>query len=40
MKRKIALALVLVLVCLSFAGCTLEKQRQSHLKFDENGNIL
>ncbi len=39
MKRKIALALVLVLVCLSFAGCTLEKQRQSHLKFDENGNI-
>lgn len=39
MKRIIALILALLLFCLSFAGCTLEKQRQSHLKFDENGNI-
>lgn len=39
MKRIIALILALLLLCLSFAGCTLEKQRQSHLKFDGNGNI-
>lgn len=39
MKRYIALILVTLLVCMSFAGCTLQNQRKAHLKFDGDGNI-
>ena len=39
MKKRIALFLALVLLCLSFTGCTLEGMRRTHLKYDENGNI-
>ncbi len=39
MKRYIALILVALLVCMSFAGCTLENQRNAHLKYDSDGNI-
>lgn len=39
MKRLFAIILILVLLCLSFTGCTMERMRKTHLVFDEEGNI-
>ena len=39
MKKKFAMVLAVLLLCLNFTGCTIEGMRKTHLLYDEAGNI-
>lgn len=39
MKKKIAILLLAVVLCLSFAGCTMEKLKESQVFYNEEGNV-